>query len=370
MQTHNTGRATLGLVLFVAACGGDSRKLCEPSLGAASAAYTDTDVPLPRHLLESPLGTVEFVDRQSAENPVTNAGAQLGRVLFYDPRLSADNSISCSSCHRQELGFSDTLRSSRGIHGRAGARRTMALANARFNYAGRYFWDERAESLEKQVLTPVKDSIEMGMLSEDLRARLDSTSYYPALFAAAFGSTEISDERAANALAQFIRTLVSSQSRFDAVYATGGAPRPELLTAQEREGSQLFVREGCINCHRTAAQIADKATNIGLERITADTGAGHGRFKPASLRNIAIRPPYMHDGRFATLRKVVEFYSTGVQDNPDLDPRLRGEDGRPRRLDLSPAQVAAIVAFLESLTDSAFIRAERFSNPFACDRTQ
>jgi cytochrome c peroxidase len=209
----------------------------------------------------------------------------------------------------------------------------------------------------------------MGMPLDSLARKLTVTPYYPALFTAAFGSPEVSSDRIALALAQFVRSLVSAESRYDAVFATGGAPDYSLLSEQEREGLHIFTDAGgagCVNCHRTIAQVADKANNIGLDVVSADTGAGGGRFKPPSLRNVAVRPPYMHDGRFATLYDVVEFYDSGIEDNPDLDPRLRDSDGSPRRLHLTRAQRNALVAFLETLTDPAFLEAERFSDPFPC----
>lgn len=320
-------------------------------------------MPLPRQFVSSPLGGVEHVDSRST-NPVTNAGAALGRVLFYDVRLSRNDSVSCASCHKQEFGFSDTVRFNHGSGGKLQRRRTMALANARYNARGRFFWDERAESLEGQVLQPIHDSLEMGMPEKDLSRKLAATTYYPSLFAAAFGSTQITDEKIASALAQFVRSLVSSSSRFDAVFAARGAPDYSRITAKELDGSRLFVKNGCLNCHRTVAQFADKASNTGLDVISADSGEGSGRFKPASLRNIAVRPPYMHDGRFQTLREVVEFYSERVQASDSLDERLKALDGSPRRVNLTDAEIDALVAFLESLTDSAFLSDERYSNPF------
>jgi len=254
------------------------------------------------------------------------------------------------------------------LHGRKTTRRAMALANARFNANGRFFWDERAASLEAQVLEVLQDTLEMGMSLPLLERKLAATSYYPGLFAAAFGSPEVRQEGIAAALAQFVRSLVSSHSRFDAVFATGTAPDPTRLTSQEREGMQLFTRLGCVNCHRSVAQFADQASNTGLDSVPADTGAGAGRFKPPSLRNVAVRPPYMHDGRFASLHEVVGFYSRQVRGAPDLDPRLRSGDGMPRRLDLTGEQVDALVAFMEALTDSAFLQAEKQSDPFPCRR--
>lgn len=367
----------LFLLLLVVACRDSARdvageglgQLCEPSLPGTPSRYSDADAPVPRHFLSSTAGIVAFSDNTPPENRITTAGATLGRVLFYDPRLSADDRVACASCHRQAFGFGDTARFSRGVRGRQPTRRTMALANARFNANGRFFWDERAASLEAQVLEVLQDTLEMGMSLPLLERKLAATSYYPALFAAAFGSTEVTRERIAAALAQFVRSLVSSHSRFDAVFATGTAPDPTRLTSREREGMQLFTRLGCVNCHRSVAQFADQASNTGLDSLPADTGAGGGRFKPPSLRNVAVRPPYMHDGRFASLREVVEFYDRQVRGSPDLDPRLRGADGTPRRLNLTGEQVDALVAFMEALTDSAFLEAEKQSDPFPCRRS-
>jgi cytochrome c peroxidase len=369
------GPAAAALAVLLAGCGGaagDARLRasapppCEPVLPAPSHGYSDADAPIPPHFRASNAGTVLFSDNTPPDNRITNAGATLGRVLFYDVRLSANDRVACASCHRQIFGFADTARFSRGLHGGHPRRRTMALANARFNSAGRFFWDERAASLEAQVLEVIRDTVEMSMDLEALERKLGSANFYPALFAAAFGSPDVTRDRIADALAQFVRSLVSAQSRFDAVFATGGAPDPSRLTARELEGFRVFNSAGCVNCHRTIAQFADKANNTGLDAVPADTGAGEGRFKPPSLRNVAVRPPYMHDGRFATLREVVEFYSGGVQASPSLDPRLRAADGSPRNLDLKPSQVEALIAFLESLTDSTFLNAERFSDPFPC----
>lgn len=339
---------------------------CEPQLPASSYPYSEADAPVPPHFLGSTAGTVAFADHTPPENRISNAGATLGRVLFYDVRLSGDGRIACASCHRQSFGFGDTARFSRGAHGRRAARRTMALANARFNAAGRYFWDERAPTLEALVLQVLADTAEMGTETRELEHRLTATKFYPPLFAAAYGSPDVTGPRIARALAQFVRALVSSRSRLDAVFATGGAPDLSRLTILEREGLSLFGAAGCVNCHRTIAHFADQASNTGLDSLPADTGAGGGRFKPPSLRNVAVRPPYMHDGRFATLRQVVAFYSRGVHASPGLDPRLLGRDGTPKRLHLTDRQVEALVAFLAALTDSTFLQAEKFGNPFPC----
>lgn len=361
------------LAFLSSACGpatdapsSEAPAVCEPVLPDAPFGYSDVDAPIPPHFIRSSEGTVMPSDNTPPDNRITNAGATLGRVLFYDTRLSANDRVACASCHRQEFGFGDTARFSAGLNGRRPPRHTMALANARFNAYGRFFWDERAASLEDQVLVPIADTLEMGMSLDSLERKLGATTAYPDLFAAAFGSPKPTREGIAKALAQFVRSLVSSESRLDAVFATGGAPDPGRLTPEENEGLRLFHALGCRNCHRAITQFADRANNIGLDRVSADSGAGGGRFKPPSLRNVAVNPPYMHDGRFRTLQEVVEFYSEGVQPNPDLDPRLRNADGTPRRLMLDPVQVGALVAFLGTLTDTAFLKEERFSDPFPC----
>ena len=154
------------------------------------------------------------LDNTPDSNPVTDAGATLGRVLFYDPRLSANDRVACASCHIQAFGFSDTARLSLGFAGGRTRRHSMGLANARLYRSGRFFWDERAASLEAQVVMPIEDATEMGMPLGALATKLAATPYYPPLFRAAFGTPEVTGDRVARALAQFVRALVSSESRF------------------------------------------------------------------------------------------------------------------------------------------------------------
>jgi cytochrome c peroxidase len=170
----------------------------------------------------------------------------------------------------------------------------------------------------------------------------------------------------ARALAQYVRSLVSGGSKFDRAFSAGGPPNfASVFTPQEQQGERLFQSAGCARCHATIAQVSDDVHNIGLDATnTADAGAGNGRFKAPSLRNVAVRSHYMHDGRFATLQQVVEFYDTGVQPNPALDPRLIGANGAPLRLSLTSAERDALVAFMRTLTDSTLLTARKFSNPF------
>ncbi|MGH7616303.1 MAG: cytochrome-c peroxidase [Gemmatimonadaceae bacterium] len=392
--------------------GGPANEGSEPLLPATLYAYSDSSAPLPAHFLfpgppgrlggpggpppfgppggrggppgrggpGGPGGPVLATDRTPLSNPTTDAGATLGRVLFYDRRLSANNTTACASCHQQQFGFGDTARFSVGFDGQRATRHTMALANARFYREGRYFWDERAVSLEDQALQPIQNEREMGLSLDALESKLRRTAYYPALFKAAFGSADVSRERVARALAQFVRSLVSAQSPFDAAFARvgpgvgrgpggrgRGGPPPDfqVLTPEQRIGQRLFVgRAGCAQCHGTNALVLDAPHNTGLDATITDQGAGGGRFKAPSLRNVAVRAPYMHDGRFATLREVVDFYDHGVQPNRNLDRRLRDGSDAPRKLNLSENERVALVAYLESLTDTTFLTARKFSNPF------
>jgi plastocyanin len=195
---------------------------------------------------------------------------------------------------------------------------------------------------------------------------LSVTPFYPALFTAAFGSPSVTSDRIAAALAQFTRAMVSGGSRYDRAFdATGTASLAATLTPQEIEGERVFRQSGCPSCHVGVAQAAEALHNNGLDATVTDSGAGDGRFKAPSLRNVAVRRRFMHDGRFASLEDVVAFYDSGVQPNPKLDAMLRAPDGSLRRLGLSGVERAALVAFLGALTDSAFLTAPRFGSPFA-----
>jgi len=337
-----------------------------PTLPSPSFHYTDADVPLPPHFTASVGGvSVASMDNTPATNATTDAGVTLGRVLFYDPRLSVNDGRSCGSCHRQSIGFGDALPFSVGFGGALTPRHSPGLANARFYKRGRFFLDERAASLEAQALEPIQNPREMGMSLDALAIKLRVTPYYPALFTAAFGTPAITPDRIAAALAQFTRSLVSAGSRYDRAFDASGVPDfAATLSPQEIQGEQIFRRSGCAACHVGAAQVGDALHVTGLDATPIDTGAGGGAFKAPSLRNVAVRPRFMHDGRFTTLDQVIDFYDRGVQPTPGLDARLKAPDGTPLRLRLTVAERAALVAFLGALTDSTFLTSPRFSNPF------
>lgn len=334
-----------------------SADLSAPALPSIRYAYSDASAPLPYHVSNSP--QVLNTDNTPASNAITDAGAALGRVLFYDRRLSRNDQVACATCHQQQFSFGDTLRQSIGFHGERTARHSMPLANTRFYRPSRFFRDERAATLEQLVLQPVSDPVEMGLPIDLLTPKLRSAPFYSALYAAAFGDTAITLDRTARALAQFVRALQSTSAKLDSTIANG-VP----FTALESEGSLLFDASGCRSCHEAYVAVSDSARNNGLDAMNVDAGAGRGRFKAPSLRNVAVRPPYMHDGRFRTLDDVIDFYDRGIAPNADLDRTLRNQDGTPRRFHFTPRQKSALKAFLETLTDRKFLTDPRFSSPF------
>jgi cytochrome c peroxidase len=288
--------------------------------------------------------------------------------LFYDKLLSANNTTSCGSCHIQQLGFADPNQLSVGFQGGFTTRRSMGLSNAKYYQRGHFFSDERAATLEDQVLQPIENSIEMGNSLSTLIPQMAQTAYYPGLFQAAFGTPDITPDRMASALAQFIRSMVSYQSKFDQAFAAGTNGNPNfaaVFNASEQHGQALFTSLGCAQCHTTGGHVSDTIHNIGLDAVTSDPGAGSGKFKAPSLRNVGARIWFMHDGRFGgALQQVIEFYNTGVQDNPDLDPLLRNPDGTVRRLNLSVQDENDLSNFLNTLTDNVFLNDPKFADPF------
>ena len=330
---------------------------------------------LPNHLTGGPVANA---DNTPATNPTTDAGATLGRVLFYDTQLSLNNTVSCASCHQANNGFSDPLAFSVGFEGGETGRHSMNLINARYYAPEHFFWDGRAETLEDQVLMPIQDEVEMGMTLDSLMARLQTLDYYPDLFEEAFGTQDIDEDRVSRALAQFVRSIVSYQSPYDiAVAATQGPPTGDLVgfTDEENLGKQIFedpTRGACGACHGTPVQIAPAPRSNGLDANPTDIGFGevtgdltdYGLFKTPSLRSIELTAPYMHDGRFATLEEVIEHYNSGVQNHANLSPPLRLANGQIRRLNLTQDEKDALKAFLLTLTDHTLATEERFGDPF------
>ena len=327
-------------------------------------------------------------DNTPNNNQITNAGATLGRVLFYEKKLSANGSVSCASCHQQNTGFSDQERFSIGFEGGLTRRHSMGLTNARFYQTGKFFWDERASSLEEQVLMPFQDETEMGLNLEEVVEIINDQPYSAQLFTDAFGDATVDIDRVSKSLAQFIRSMVSVNSKYDQGRAQVNTPLDNFpnFTEEENLGKRLFnaqnlVAPSCNSCHLSEAFVAPLlapngttiGTNNGLDAnsnvdagIFESTGVnGHrGKFKVPSLRNIAVRAPFMHDGRFNSLEEVIDHYSIGIQAHPTLQPFLRDDFGQPIKYNFTQEEKESIVAFLNTLTDQEFLSDEKFSDPF------
>jgi len=329
--------------------------------------YNYANPPLPMHFTDQETAQRDTSPR---ENPVTDLGATLGRVLFYDRQLSREGDLACASCHIQSHGFSDPRPLSNGFQGRRTDRHSMALANLRWNGDGSMLWDHSQPSLEHQALLPIQNPREMALHIDDVISRMETLAYYPPLFEAAFGDSEISEDRIARALSQFVRAMVSFRSPFD----RGLEQDFQNFTELERGGMAIFYRDGsCAACHVGNLQLFDQPDSNGLDIESEDVGyqvvtgapEDSGKFRPPSLRNIAIRPPYMHDGRFSTLDEVIDHYSNGIQPSPGLSAVLSTDSGKaPRKMNFSDKNKKSLVAFLHTLTDRAFLDDEKFSDPF------
>jgi cytochrome c peroxidase len=321
---------------------------------------------------------IKIQDNTPNSNKITNWGATLGRVLFYDTRLSYNKTISCASCHIQKFGFTDTAVKSKGFNGGLTNRHSMSLINAAYYSSGRFFWDERAESLEVQVLQPIQDALEMGMTLDSVESRLRSTEFYPILFKYAFGNSEITQESISKALAQFVRSIVSFQSPYDNARALAKDQFENFnsFTAEENLGKSIFMNRtqvNCSGCHTSDVFVVDNPRNNGLTATNSDVGvfihtgnnADKGSFKAPSLKNSALRENFMHDGSIRGLRAVIEHYNTGIQTNPNLDPHLIDvSSGQALKMNLSPTEISALLAFLNTLTDEAIVNDDKYSNPF------
>lgn len=353
-----------------------------------TSPYDYSSLNLPAHFTINAPGSslptsINGTDNTPSDNPITDHGATLGRVLFYDKLLSANGTISCSSCHQPANGFSDPATLSVGFEGGTTGRNSMTLINSRWYQRGRFFWDERAVTLEEQVLMPFQDPVEMGMTLQELEDVVSQQSYYPPLFLSAFGDPTVTTDRIAKALAQFVRSIVSYSSKYDIGRAQVSGPGPNFpnFTADENLGKQLFLQTipngggACFGCHTTEAFISANPgpQNNGLDLVSTDPGAGttfpnnpifDARFKTSSLRNIELTAPYMHDGRFATLEEVVEHYNSGIQAHPTLSPALTDINGDPVQLNFTVTEKAALVAFLKTLTDNSIAAEAKWSDPF------
>lgn len=330
------------MVLFLLACSK------APQLAAFIGFRQPAGFPAPAYKFEN--------------NPVTSAGFELGRKLFYEPRLSRNNTISCGFCHLQTSAFTHHGHDvSHGIDDRLGSRNSPPIMNLAWNTT--FMWDGGVFDLDLQPIVPITNPVEMDESMDNVLQRLRNTAPYPALFQKAFGSTDITTARMMKALSQFMVMLVSDQSKYDSVKRQQSVH----FTTEEQQGYALY-QQHCSNCHREPLFTDQSFRNNGLGvgpnndeghyAVTLNT-ADKYTFKVPSLRNLAYTAPYMHDGRFYTLAAVLRHYTSEVQDMPTLDPLLK-QNGHPG-IALTSTEQTQLLAFLQTLNDPSFIADKRFS---------
>jgi cytochrome c peroxidase len=347
--------------------------------------------------------TVTFPNHLSSSGlfprPVDNDKAVLGRVLFYDKHLSEDGKISCASCHKQNVGFGDDAEVSKGVYDRSGDRNSLPLASVS-NFSAYYgsdlngslavpfFWDNRANTVAEQAEAAMSNEKEMAMHMNDVEIAVNNQPYYGPLFKKAFGDPRVSKDRVLEAIAHFVNAMGSYRSPFDeAANSYGGSlsvgtfsnsngmsygpVQLSRLNKQQNDGYNLY-RANCAGCHspNMGRPMLLFASN-GLDAVTTDQGVGKidhvsnhmGTFKVPTLRNIALTAPYMHDGRFKTLEQVIDHYSTGIRNHPNLHPYL-SQNGQPKQMNFKDTEKAALLAFFQTLTDEHLLADTRFSDPF------
>ena len=342
-------------IVILSSCTSESREI----------AFNPTpyDLKIPRGL---PAASIPI------DNPTTQEGVHLGRKLFHDPLLSGDGIQSCSSCHTQANAFTDTRRFSRGIDGKPGNRNAMVLFNSIWSPS--LFWDGRALNLEEQAFDPIVDELEMHDTWSNVAAKLNAHSEYPDLFKKAFNVDEIDSTYVVKAIAQFERTLISGNSKWDKWR------RGEVIFSNEelrgwdlfnKDRTDLSVGADCFHCHsaplftdyifhNNGLDPDESFSDLGLYLVTGSE-LDKAKFKTPTLRNIELTAPYMHDGRFATLEEVIEHYNFGGHHSSTLDPLMKNAG---EGLSLTEEDKKALLAFLRTLTDYEFVSNSEFSNPF------
>ena len=326
-------------------------------------------------------------------NLLTDKGATLGRVLFYDKKLSVTNTVACASCHKQEFAFGDTAVASQGVNGTTG-RHSMRLVNARFGTETKFFWDERATSLEDQTTKPIQDHKEMGYSGQngdqninDLIAKLQGVDYYKELFTFVYGSEEITEIKIQNALAQFIRSIQSFDSKYDIGRSQVNNDQANFpnFTAQENAGKNLFLTPptfgansvrtggglGCNGCHNAPEFDIDPRSGSNGIGGSINGGADFTNTRSPSLRNLTntagiVNGPMMHTAVIKDLQAVVGHYgnlTNAAINNPNLDPRLK-PNGIGQQLQLNQQEVQSVIAFLKTLSGSDVYTNKKWGNPF------
>ncbi len=311
------------------------------------------------------------------DNPLTKAKVQLGRMLFYNSNLSSDGTVSCASCHKQENAFSDINKFSIGVNGATGDRQAMAIFNMAW-HDNEFFWDGRAHLLRDQALGPIENPLEMNESLDNVIKKLYTDEEMKNQFIKAFGSNEITAEKISLALENFMMSIISEDSKYDR-YLAGTTQ----LTPSEERGRVLFFGEyneffpdisgaDCAHCHAGNNFENDLYMNNGLDEdaefidfgreLATGLAADRAKFKVTSLRNIAVTPPYMHDGRFQTLEEVVDHYNENVKNSSTVDPALLGTTATGLMLD--DQEKEDLINFLNTLTDHTLLTNPAYSDPY------
>ena len=327
-----------------------------------------------------------------------NYKARVGRVLFYDTRLSKNNTVSCASCHNPEKGFADDLVVSKGFDGELGTRNSLALGNTigfQIAYGGEvedsepvaFSWDDTVEDMQSQIKAAITSPIEMGMTMDEVVQRMRQEELYQVLFEESTARKEINEEYVLEVMEAFVNSIIAGTSKFDKELdkgPAGNSPEDHLFqthdprrvfpgfTTQENAGKTLYNQD-CASCHsnnHTGAVVA--ASNNGLDIRYADRGKGdktftvsdQGIFKVPFLKNIAISAPYMHDGRMSSLEEVIDHYSEGIKDHPNLGKQLRGAYGKAKKFNYTQEEKDALLAYLHTLTDLESMMQPMYSNPW------
>ncbi len=378
MKTASLLPVVLGIVCCLPACENDTITTSIEYYSPEEYRVLSTNLNLP---------SVPFdYNNFSFESAGIDGTGTLGRVLFYDTNLSSDNSVSCGSCHQQHLAFADDVPFSTGIMNRSTARNTLALGAFRSfqSYSQdpetTLFWDGRVDNLHDQMIQTIRNPNEMGMEMKEVADKIKNFDYYQILSQKAFHSEDLNEWSILFALENFMNSISSGSSKFDVVTQQNGFLPIEIpyngLTNQENLGKSIFGNN-CLTCHNQGIEGLNsfkesiRNANNGLDLVYADKGAGEfdpspgalAIFKVPSLRNIELTAPYMHDGRFSTLGEVIDFYSDGIQDHPNLNPLLK-ENGHPKKFNFTQYEKDALVQFLKTLTDHDMTNEEKWSDPF------
>ncbi len=380
------------IVLF--ACNSSDNTVNEPLLTLDQSAIMDTfngQIDLNNLPNYGDQEVPNYINQDNTQtNTITDGGAVLGRILFYDKNLSIDNTISCASCHQQAFAFGDDALASVGVNGTTG-RHSMRLVNSRFAEEANFFWDERANSLESQTTQPVQDHVEMGFSGEEgnedlsgLINKLASIEYYNELFSYVYGDTIITEQRLQNAMAQFIRSIQSFDSKYDQgriVVNNNNANFPNF-TDEENQGKMLFTERpiwnnnnervdgglGCGGCHRAPEfDIDPQSANNGVTG-SIEGGTDLEVTRAPSLRDIfnasgTLNGPLMHTGDFDTFEKVLDHYNSIQAYNDNLDNRL-SPGGSLQQLNISTEEKDAIIAFIQTLSGTDIYTNAKWSDPF------